>query len=67
MELPTSVFRPTIGMLSLLSPVAGLTCARAYAGLFVLWVFQSAALEAFSWREVRAALHCASDLFHRQW
>ncbi|CAE7944744.1 Ankrd28 [Symbiodinium sp. KB8] len=51
--------------LSLLSPVAGLTCARAYAGLFVLWVFQSAALEAFSWREVRAALHCASDLFHR--
>eukprot|EP00435_Cladocopium_sp_Y103_P027528 s412_g6.t2 len=39
--------------------------AKVYACMFVLWVFQSAALDVFSWREVRAALHCARDMFER--
>mmetsp|Transcript_43603 Transcript_43603/g.69143 ORF Transcript_43603/g.69143 Transcript_43603/m.69143 type:complete len:679 (+) Transcript_43603:29-2065(+) len=42
-----------------------LTPAKVYACMFVLWVFQSAAVDVFSWREVRAALHCARDMFER--
>lgn len=42
-----------------------LTPAKVYTCMFVLWVFQSAAVDVFSWREVRAALHCARDMFER--
>ncbi|CAK9088814.1 Pentatricopeptide repeat-containing protein, partial [Durusdinium trenchii] len=51
--------------LSLFMSTDRLSPAKAYACMFVLWVFQSAALDVFSWREVRAALQCAKDLFER--
>ena len=51
--------------LSLFMSSERLTAAKTYACMFVLWVFQSAAMDVFSWREVRAALHCARDMFER--